>query len=124
MATCWAWSWLPSSSCATWCASAASDPADPARKRPAMNFRPRRRDEPEINLIPFIDVLLVVLIFLMLYTTYSKFTDRKSTRLNSSHLVISYAVFCLKKKKNATAIYIRESSPTSFHTTLYTHYVR
>src|SRR5256885_12213089 len=26
-------------------------------------------------------------------------TDRKSTRLNSSHLVISYAVFCLKKKK-------------------------
>src|SRR2546426_1969276 len=27
--------------------------------------------------------------------------DRKSTRLNSSHLVISYAVFCLKKKKNA-----------------------
>src|ERR1039457_3661714 len=29
-----------------------------------------------------------------------KLTDRKSTRLNSSHLVISYAVFCLKKKKN------------------------
>src|SRR5256885_16932213 len=27
------------------------------------------------------------------------FRDRKSTRLNSSHLVISYAVFCLKKKK-------------------------
>src|SRR5256885_2582506 len=27
-------------------------------------------------------------------------SDRKSTRLNSSHLVISYAVFCLKKKKN------------------------
>src|SRR2546426_1806192 len=29
--------------------------------------------------------------------------DRKSTRLNSSHLVISYAVFCLKKKKNVIA---------------------
>src|SRR2546426_6992419 len=29
-------------------------------------------------------------------------TDRKSTRLNSSHLVISYAVFCLKKKKKLT----------------------
>src|SRR2546426_8779005 len=28
-----------------------------------------------------------------------RFRDRKSTRLNSSHLVISYAVFCLKKKK-------------------------
>ncbi len=40
-----------------------------------MNFRPRTRDEPEINLIPFIDVLLVVLIFLMLSTTYSKFTE-------------------------------------------------
>src|SRR5256885_16307572 len=31
--------------------------------------------------------------------------DRKSTRLNSSHLVISYAVFCLKKKKKTTHIY-------------------
>src|SRR2546426_6504362 len=31
-------------------------------------------------------------------------TDRKSTRLNSSHLVISYAVFCLKKKKLRQAI--------------------
>ena len=40
-----------------------------------MNFRPYSRDEPEINLIPFIDVLLVVLIFLMLSTTYSKFTE-------------------------------------------------
>ncbi len=40
-----------------------------------MNFRPRPRQEPEINLIPFIDVLLVVLIFLMLSTTYSKFTE-------------------------------------------------
>jgi biopolymer transport protein ExbD len=40
-----------------------------------MNFRKHRADEPEINLIPFIDVLLVVLIFLMLSTTYSKFTE-------------------------------------------------
>src|SRR2546426_9142871 len=30
--------------------------------------------------------------------------DRKSTRLNSSHLVISYAVFCLKKKKNEEVV--------------------
>src|SRR2546426_7133497 len=30
--------------------------------------------------------------------------DRKSTRLNSSHLVISYAVFCLKKKNNSAAL--------------------
>ena len=40
-----------------------------------MNFRAGSRVEPEINLIPFIDVLLVVLIFLMLSTTYSKFTE-------------------------------------------------
>src|SRR5256885_13300481 len=32
----------------------------------------------------------------------SLITDRKSTRLNSSHLVISYAVFCLKKKKKTS----------------------
>jgi biopolymer transport protein ExbD len=46
---------------------------------PAMNFRPRPKDEPEINLIPFIDVLLVILIFLMLTTTYSKFTELQLT---------------------------------------------
>ena len=40
-----------------------------------MKFRRRHLDEPEINLIPFIDVLLVILIFLMLSTTYSRFTE-------------------------------------------------
>jgi biopolymer transport protein ExbD len=41
-----------------------------------MNFRKRKtREEPEINLIPFIDVLLVILIFLMMSTTYSKYTE-------------------------------------------------
>ena len=40
-----------------------------------MNFqRGRDRDEPEINLIPMIDVLLVIIIFLMLTTTYAKFS--------------------------------------------------
>ena len=43
-----------------------------------MNFRRGRfREEPEINFIPLIDVLLVVLIFLMASTTYSKFTELK-----------------------------------------------
>src|SRR5256885_15588683 len=36
------------------------------------------------------------------YAFFTEFLDRKSTRLNSSHLVISYAVFCLKKKKKQT----------------------
>ena len=40
-----------------------------------MNFlRGYKREEPEINLIPMIDVLLVILIFLMITTTYSKFS--------------------------------------------------
>jgi len=37
-----------------------------------MNFRPRHRDEPELNLIPMIDVLIVLLIFLLLTTTFSR----------------------------------------------------
>lgn len=45
----------------------------------ALNFRPRRSEEPDINLIPFIDVLLVILIFLMLSTTYNKFTELQLT---------------------------------------------
>lgn len=40
-----------------------------------MHFRRSRRDEPEINLIPLIDVLLVVLIFLMVTTTYARFSE-------------------------------------------------
>src|SRR5438132_8660364 len=38
--------------------------------------------------------------------------DRKSTRLNSSHTVISYAVFCLKKKKKTTIKMIRKATLT------------
>ncbi len=41
-----------------------------------MNFqRGRNREEPEINLIPMIDVLLVILIFLMVTTSYAKFSE-------------------------------------------------
>src|SRR5258708_19943420 len=52
--------------------------------------------------------------------------DRKSTRLNSSHQIISYAVFCLKKKKNKPQIQTqtkqahtrhRSPSPATPHTT-------
>ena len=44
-----------------------------------VDFRKPKPEEPEINLIPFIDVLLVILIFLMLSTTYSKFTELQVT---------------------------------------------
>lgn len=42
-----------------------------------MNFRNKKRgmEEPEINFIPLIDVLLVILIFLMITTTYSKYAE-------------------------------------------------
>src|SRR5688572_32536546 len=45
--------------------------------------------------------------------------DRKSTRLNSSHSQISYAVFCLKKKKNANREILTtlSASPTRLHLT-------
>src|SRR5438132_4396553 len=52
------------------------------------------------------DMALIALAFVVLYKFTDAFAgeklgegDRKSTRLNSSHTVISYAVFCLKKKK-------------------------
>ncbi len=45
-----------------------------------MNFRRGRfREEPEINFVPLIDVLLVILIFVMATTTYSKFSELKIT---------------------------------------------
>lgn len=46
-----------------------------------MKFQTKNRgtEEPEINFIPLIDVLLVILIFLMLSTTYSKFTELQIT---------------------------------------------
>ena len=45
-----------------------------------MKFRKGRgKEDPEINLIPFIDVLLVILIFLMVTTTYSRFTELQIT---------------------------------------------
>src|SRR5256885_8480102 len=48
--------------------------------------------------------------------------DRKSTRLNSSHLVISYAVFCLKKKKKTShnSLMKNKTNPTT-HVPLSTH---
>src|SRR5256885_6198237 len=59
----------------------------------------------------FIDAQALVLL-------QARHVDRKSTRLNSSHLVISYAVFCLKKKKKQKRIYLRillQIPPCSFN---------
>src|SRR5258708_28789898 len=42
------------------------------------------------------------------HPAHSGHEDRKSTRLNSSHQIISYAVFCLKKKKKTTVHQLRQ----------------
>ena len=56
-----------------------------------MNFKPKSGSgEPEINLIPFIDVLLVVLIFLMLSTTYARFAQMK-IQLPSADMAVDAA---------------------------------
>lgn len=65
-----------------------------------MNFRSNRKEDPEINLIPLIDVLLVIIIFLMLTTTYSRFAElqiqlptaaaeKQLERLNEISIVVS-----------------------------------
>src|SRR3989454_4568720 len=63
---------------------------------------PRQPDEPltqhHMDLAASIQTVTEEVV-LMLTRALAAETDRKSTRLNSSHLVISYAVFCLKKKK-------------------------
>jgi biopolymer transport protein ExbD len=67
-----------------------------------MNFRGRHKEDPEINLIPMIDVLLVILIFLMVTTTYSKYAElqinlptadaqKQSDRPNEINITVSAA---------------------------------
>src|SRR5258708_17131180 len=59
-------------------------------------FRSRRAArEPDARVIAGAGVLVDAVL-----DAHVALTDRKSTRLNSSHQIISYAVFCLKKKKN------------------------
>src|SRR2546429_6951079 len=47
------------------------------------------------------------------YGVINAFQDRKSTRLNSSHGYISYAVFCLKKKKHSETIHPLTTTPSA-----------
>jgi biopolymer transport protein ExbD len=65
-----------------------------------MRFARTQKEDPEINLIPMIDVLLVIIIFLMLTTTYSRFAElkinlpsadaeRKPERSNEINVLIS-----------------------------------
>src|SRR5256885_3855870 len=73
--------------------------------RGALDVQPRRQragiDRPHHGLVVFLQRQLQRTVAAELRAA----GDRKSTRLNSSHLVISYAVFCLKKKKKSPTHY-------------------
>jgi biopolymer transport protein ExbD len=82
-----------------------------------MKFRPGRvKEEPEINLVPLIDVMMVILIFLMITTTYSKYTelqinlptadsDKQLERPNEISVLV-----------NASGQYVIDKSPVTFST--------
>jgi biopolymer transport protein ExbD len=80
-----------------------------------MNFRKgRHREDPEINLIPFIDVLLVILIFLMVSTTYSKFTELQITLPTADAQKAEDKPFELNVTVDAKGNYTINNEPVSF----------
>lgn len=80
-----------------------------------MDFRRgRKREEPEINLIAFIDVLLVILIFLMVTTTYSKFTELQITLPTADAEKALDKPFELNITVDAKGNYTINNSPVSF----------
>jgi biopolymer transport protein ExbD len=81
-----------------------------------MNFRRgQKREDPEINLIPFIDVLLVVLIFLMVSTTYSKFTELQITLPTADAEKALEKPFEINVTVDAKGNYTVNNVPVSFH---------
>ena len=87
-----------------------------------MNFqRGRGHDEPEINLIPLIDVLLVIIIFLMLTTTYARFSgleinlptadaEQKAERPNEIDIAVTATGQVLVNKTPLAAADVRSIS--------------
>jgi biopolymer transport protein ExbD len=81
-----------------------------------MDFRRgRKREDPEINLIPFIDVLLVVLIFLMVSTTFSKFTELQITLPTADAEKAVDKPFEINVTVDAKGNYTVNGQPVSFH---------
>jgi biopolymer transport protein ExbD len=76
-----------------------------------MRFSKKNIAEPEINLIPFIDVLLVVLIFLMLSTTYSKLTELDLTLPSSNSAVHKDQINQINLLISADGKYFVQSNP-------------
>lgn len=81
-----------------------------------MNFRKgQAQEDPEINLIPFIDVLLVILIFLMVTTTYSKFTELQITLPTADAEKAMEKPFELVVAVDAKGNYAINGQPLVFH---------
>src|SRR5690625_5364492 len=80
------------------CTSAHSD----AIHRALPRMRPRVLGWPRVK-VQVASFLITGLLFVQC-RPYRRPRDRKSTRLNSSHVAISYAVFCLKKNKEISAV--------------------
>src|SRR5256885_4734359 len=72
--------------------------AEAEKNKAPPSSQPLVKDDSTASLL--VAVITPGLISCFLPVRPAEHSDRKSTRLNSSHLVISYAVFCLKKKKN------------------------
>ena len=80
-----------------------------------MNFqRGRTREEPEINLIPMIDVLLVILIFMMVTTTYAKFSELQINLPQASGEQVSPQANQINVSVDATEHYAINNTTTAF----------
>ncbi|OFZ87374.1 MAG: biopolymer transporter ExbD [Betaproteobacteria bacterium RIFCSPLOWO2_12_FULL_62_58] len=83
-----------------------------------MRFRPRAyREEPEINFIPLIDVLLVILIFLMVTTTYSRFAELQITLPTADASKAPERPEQIDVGVDAQGKYVVNRSPVAFHGT-------
>ncbi len=82
-----------------------------------MKFRRARgRDEPEINFVPLIDVLLVILIFLMATTTYSRFAELKINLPTAEAEKGAEQKPAIQIAISATGQYVVNQSPLEFRT--------
>jgi biopolymer transport protein ExbD len=80
-----------------------------------MNFRRgRARDEPDINLIPLIDILIVILIFLFLTTTYSRYADLQINLPEASATASADKPSVLSVAVDATGRYAVNGIPVVF----------
>src|SRR5437868_11373777 len=92
-------------------------PSFPTRRSSGLLARrrqppPRRRAAERVEEVERHEVqILVTLDFFDALGRTTTRRDRKSTRLNSSHVSISYAVFCLKKKKIKLSYFLLQSPP-------------